>query len=178
MPVYMITLHAYRSWSEDNPMGYVQRGEHGIKTPDPILAKQRASLAKNPPRHFTEDQKQFIITQAQEILSNRNIRLHAASCTSTHTHLIVSWFGKEPIFQEIKQPFKQADLLANKVKTVLATLLSKREESTGNRWFSRGCDCTPVNDRDHLNHLLEHYLPKHRHESGIVQAFDKGSTGP
>lgn len=176
MPVYMITLHTYRSWKADNPKGYVQRGKQGIQTPNPVLASQRACLANDPERHFNDDQKQFIIDQAYEIITNRKLRLHAVSCTSTHTHLIISWLGTEAFFSDINQPFGQARLLANKVKTILATLLSKNEGTTGNRWFSRGCDCTPVDDRDHLNHLLDQYLPKHRREGGLVCIFDKGKT--
>ena len=178
MPVYLITLHAYRSWQEDNPKGYVQRGEHGIQPPDPILAKQRASIAKQAQRAFTRDQKLLIITHTQDVANNRGIRLHAISCTASHTHLIASWFGNETVFAGIDQPQAQAKQLANKVKTIVATLLSKHERTTGNRWFSRGCDCTPIEDRDHLNHLMSHYLPKHKHEGGIVKIFDKGNTAP
>ena len=176
MPVYMITLHAYRSWSEDNPRGYVQRGERGIQSPDPIRAKQRASLAKHPPRSFNNDQQQFILDEAEGVMVNRQVRLHAISCTATHIHMVVSWHGDQVQFKQAHEPFEQVNQLANKVKTILATLLSKRDGTTGNRWFSRGCDCTPIEDREHLNHLLENYLPKHRQEGGMVRILDKGNT--
>lgn len=176
MPVYMITLHAYRSWTEDNVKGYYQRGEHGVKPPNPDLANRRSRLANNPPRRFAEQQKQFIIDQLPDIAARRDIRLHAASCTATHVHLVVSWLGQETIIQDILAPLAQANTIAAKIKNLLATLLSKQDGTTGNRWFSRGCDCTPVKDREHLNYLLTTYLPKHLQEGGVVQVFDRGDT--
>ena len=178
MPVYLITLHAYRSWTEDNPKGYVQRGVSGIKRPDEVRREQRASLANHPPRMFERKHQQAIVDLAQEITARRSIRLHAISCTNSHVHLIASWTGKEDLFHEIDSNHDQARRLANKVKTVLATLLSKQEGTIGNRWFSRGCDCIAVEDREHLNHLIEAYLPKHCTEGGVVTVYDKGETTP
>lgn len=45
MPVYLFTFHAYRSWREDNPNGYVQRGRAGIQPPNKALADYRAGIA-------------------------------------------------------------------------------------------------------------------------------------
>ena len=40
MPVYLATVHAYGSWQEDHPKGFVQHGE-GLKDPSPGLAAWR-----------------------------------------------------------------------------------------------------------------------------------------
>ena len=176
MPVFMITLHAYRSWSEDNFAGYYQRGERGLHAPDADLAHRRSRLADQPPQRFSQHQKQLIVEQSLDIITRRSLRLHAASCTPTHAHLIASWFGKEDFFAGITEPMPQAKHLAKKIKNILATLLSKQDNTTGKRWFSRGSDCTPIDDREHLNHLLEIYLPKHRAEGGILKIFNQGNT--
>ncbi|MFK7790170.1 MAG: hypothetical protein AB8C95_11855 [Phycisphaeraceae bacterium] len=176
MPVFMITLHAYRSWSEDNPDGYYQRGEHGVKQPDPDLAYRRSKFANEPPHRFTAHQKQFIIAELPDITARRDIQLHAASCTATHVHLVVSWFGQEAIIKTVAEPLAQANTISAKVKNILALLLSKEDGTTGNRWFSRGCDCTPVDDHEHLNYLLTTYLPKHLLEGGVVKVFKRDDT--
>lgn len=111
-----------------------------------------------------------------DIAARRDIRLHAVSCTATHTHLIASWFGHEEVFQGETAVMHQAHLLASKCKNLLATELSKQAGTTGNRWFSRGNDCQPVNDRQHLNHLLGVYLPKHVAEGGKIAIYDRGNT--
>ncbi|MFN3168506.1 MAG: hypothetical protein ACE37H_15710 [Phycisphaeraceae bacterium] len=176
MPVFMITLHAYRSWTEDDPDGYFQRGRHGLRPPDQGLAIQRSRRAALPPRRFTAEQQRFIVDQAVDIVQRRDIRLHAVSCTATHVHLVVSWFGDEELVNTIMPPHDQAKAVASKVKNILATLLSKQAGSVGHRCFSRGCDCTPVIDSEHLNHLLAEYLPKHRRGGGIVRVLGKGDT--
>ena len=45
MPVYHITLHAYRSWSPDHPRGYTRRGK-GYQKPDPEQARKRLAEEK------------------------------------------------------------------------------------------------------------------------------------
>ena len=90
--------------------------------------------------------------------------------------MITSWFGQESFFADLADPTDQAKQLAAMVKNILATLLSKQDNTTDNRWFSRVCDCTPVEEREHLNYLLANYLPKHEQEGGVVRIFDKGNT--
>lgn len=174
----MITIHAYRSWTEDNPHGYFQRGGHGVKPANPDLANKRSRIANHPPHRFSKAQQQLIINESLDITNRRVLRLHAVSCTPTHAHLIVSWFGKESLFNGINEPLKQAKYAAAKTKNILSTLLSKQDGTTGKRWFSRGHDCTPVDDREHLNHLIEDYLPKHAKEGGMFRVCDKGDTAP
>lgn len=172
----MITIHAYRSWREDSPEGYHQRGQHGTKAPDSDRAKQRARLAKASPASFDTTHHELIIDLIEDILDRRTIRLHAISITATHLHMIASWFGGEPLFRGVEHDFKQAQHLAHKTKNILSTLLSKQAEQPGTRWFSRGAGCTAVTDRDHLNHLIQIYLPKHAEEGGMVRVYDRGDT--
>lgn len=176
MPVYMTTLHAYRSWAEDNPKGYHQRGDQGLKPPDDDRAHQRARIANDPPVRFNAEQQKTMNELLEEILQNRDIRLHAMSITATHLHFIASWFGREPMFDKIEES-KQAEHLASKTKNILSTLLSKQYNKPGMRWFSRGAGSTLVTDREHLNYLIEQYLPKHVEEGGVIRIYGKGDTG-
>lgn len=172
----MITIHAYPSWTEDNPKGYHQRGEHGVNPPDHDKANQRARIANDPPIHFNTPQQNTIIELTEDILQRRCIRLHALSITPTHLHFIASWFGEESIFEKIDQEIKQADHLASKTKNILSTLLSKQYDKPGTRWFSRGAGCTLVTDHEHLSYLMQQYLPKHVEEGGLIRIYGKGAT--
>jgi hypothetical protein len=57
--VYLITAHAYRSWAEDHPKGYVQRDE-GLKKTNPRLAKWRAQHSKHGAARFEQGMQEII----------------------------------------------------------------------------------------------------------------------
>src|SRR5882672_4433285 len=96
MPVFHFTMHAYRSWAEDNPKGYVQRGQPGIQPPNERLARHRAKIAKASPVLFDDPQKKLLIDCSQSICGDFNWRLHAAAATPTHLHLLISWKDARP----------------------------------------------------------------------------------
>lgn len=157
MPVYLFTFHAYRSWREDNPNGYVQRGRPGIQPPSKRLADYRAAIANDPPTVFDDAQKALLLEGMQDMCTRRNWRLHGASATPSHVHALVSW----------ATPQSPRDL-TTPMKRLLGMMLSQHKGDKGNRWFSRGCDEKQVCNQEHFAHLLNEYLPKHVKQNGIV----------
>ena len=156
MPVGLFTNHAYRSWSEGNPRGYVQRGKPGVQPPNVRLAQHRAAIATAPPVRFDRQQMDLLINSAREVCQELGWRLHAAACTPTHVHLVVSWKDSTPQRQ-----------VMTLLKRKLGHRLSKHKGTNGNRWFSRGGDEKPVTDRRHFDHLLRKYLPGHMNQHGV-----------
>ena len=49
-----------------------------------------------------------------------------------------------------------------KLKNLLSLFLGRATNRPGQRWFVRGGSRKRVKDRDHLDHLLDTYLPDHR----------------
>lgn len=157
IPVYLFTFHAYRSWAADNPNGYVQRSRPGIQPPSKGLAEHRSAIANDPPTRFNDAQKALLLEGVQDICGRRNWRLHGASATPSHMHVLVSW----------TTPKSPRDL-TTPMKRLLGMMLSQNKGDKGNRWFSRGCDETQVRNREHLAHLINEYVPKHINQDGVV----------
>jgi hypothetical protein len=180
MPVALITLHTYRSWREDNARGYVQRGKAGVQPPSERLAQWRDEKAKQEPVRFNEEQRAYAIDAAADVCGRRDWRLHAASCTATHLHVIVSWreeqlltcAGDSTGLPPGASRQQQVEHVAAKLKQLVGMLLSKREGVKGRRWFSRGIHDRWVRDREHLQRLMSEYLPRHAQEGGVVRVFD------
>lgn len=187
MPVYLITVHTYRSWGEDNPRGYVQRGEHGVKAPSVKLATARQALAKDPPVCLEPDQQQLVLEALYEVCQNRDAIPYAASCTPTHWHLLAGWMTTAPHVNAGLEPTHtlgpaltcgaqdqaaaEAKQLATSLKRVIGMKLSKHKEAIGAKWFSRGWDLTRIEEDKHFDHLIEAYLPKHRQEGGVFKTW-------
>lgn len=150
MPVYLITFHAYRSWSEDNPRGYVQRGQPGIQPPSSALERYRNKIAKRMPVRFSLSQRQQLLEMYCDICTRRSWTPYAGAITDTHLHLLLSW--------KTWQPLKHVTWT---LKRLLGMSLSKQANVTGSQWFSRGCDRKRIHDHDHFTHLMDTYLPRH-----------------
>ena len=87
MPVYLITAHAYRSWSEGDPKGYVQRGE-GLMPPSSALARYRARKAKHPEVRFEGEMQQVLNFVIESIVPEKGAKLHACVTCPTHVHIL------------------------------------------------------------------------------------------
>ena len=164
MFAYLITIHAYRSWSEDNRRGYVQRGRPGIQPPNARLAAHRATISLHEPVRFDREQMSVAIDAAREVCVTLGQLPLAASCTATHLHVLV----------KLADGTCDADSLCARIKSIAGCKLSQRISTKGNRWFSRGNDITAVKDAAHLEHLLETYLPRHEtNEGGLFCRWDR-----
>ncbi len=91
MPVFHFTLHAYRSWHEDDPRGYVQRGEEGVQPPNPKLAAHRDQLAKQSEVRFTKEQMLLLLDGVRTTCERKGWLAYAAAATCTHVHAVISW---------------------------------------------------------------------------------------
>ncbi len=190
MPVYHLTVHAFGSWTENHPRGYVQRSE-GLKPPNERLHRARRALQKQPAVRFDATQQALIHEAALATMKRRDIRLHAAAVTATHAHLILSYHhplctcrspasacGAPPDYCQRGCPARtSAEKAAGRFKKNAGMALSSSAPAVGRRWFSRGWDLTPVRTPQHLSHLMTDYLPAHTAEGGLVRIDDTRYIG-
>ena len=204
MPVLLVTLHAYRSWTEDHANGYIQHGK-GIKRPQARLARWRGGQADQPSNRFEREHHPLLHALAIDVCREEDVTLHAASVTPTHVHLLVS-FGEpicdcglsrrvdtrgsgiaadvNPSAGALYHPkscsvWQRGHALAVRFKRVAGGQLSTATEQPGRRWFSRGEDISPVHDRRHYTHHVTAYLPRHEREGGTVRVYgDGGAPAP
>ena len=161
MPVALYTFHTYRSWSEANPRGYIQRGQPGVQQPNEGIARHRASRAIQPPMRLDGDLREQALRASLDACERRELILYAGSCTLTHLHLLVGIGSTERTLED----------WARRLKRGIGFQLADVTGISGRKWFSRGWDIKRVEDRDHLTHLVEEYLPKHVAEGGVVRIF-------
>lgn len=149
MPVYLFTFHAYRSWGPERAQGYVRRGQ-GILPQDFAAANAYDSAARHPRVSFDDTMRETIIECVRGICDREQRRLHYACVDATHTHILVSWRG-----------FEEHRRVSTTFKRHIGAALSKRLNRPG-PWLSRGYSRKRVTDAQHLAHLMNVYLPKHR----------------
>lgn len=187
MPVYLLTAHAYRSWREDDPRGYVQHGE-GLKSPDAERARWRERAAKQPPVRFELAAQAAMQGEVPVVTKAEHVTLYAVATCPTHVHTLVA-FETPPCTCDggryclAECPGRdRADNVMTRIKQCLGRRLALEANVRGRRWFSRGGDVTPVRNREHLRHLLSEYLPDHEvTQGGVCRAYPiprkPGGTG-
>jgi hypothetical protein len=176
MPVYLFTVHAYRSWSEGNRNGYIQRDE-GLKPPSPNLANWREEHASHDPARFDLADQELLHEILIAILKEKSCRLHAGATTMTHVHGLTSF--KEPLcgcqgaeWCRRGCPGRMnAERLIIRLKQKMGQALAKKHETSGRPYFSRGWDLTPIRSQKHFQYHIETYLPKHTREEGIFKFY-------
>jgi hypothetical protein len=163
MPVYVISLHSYRSWRADNPRGYVRHGEKTIRPPSEDVQRQWDENAKFERVRFDAEMQRVIIDGVLDACARRGWRAHAVAVTPTHVHAMVSW--------RMRIGWKK---VSDTLKRVLGYLLATRIGPKGQRWFSRGESRRRIRDRGHMEYHLGIYLPKHRKQRGTFWREDRG----
>jgi hypothetical protein len=158
MPVYFLTLHAFRSWNAEHRRGWMQRGKPGLQPTDEGLARHRDQRANHPPARFDTTLQPVGLAMARDLCEKRNWRLHGASVTPTHIHLLVSCHDAACA----------PSAMAHTAKRLLGMRFSQTRGTPGAKWFARGHDERTVKDREHFDYLMHDYLPKHRREAGTV----------
>ena len=166
MPVYLLTSHAYRSWREDHPLGYVQRRQ-GLKGPSEALAQHRAARAKHEPVRF-EAGIQHLLHRTVDVIARENeVRLHACATCPTHVHTLISFRSPACTCGASEHCFPDcnarefAEGAITRLKRKMGQALAKAKGTVGRPYFSRGWDLTPVRGREHFDYLMEVYLPDH-----------------
>jgi hypothetical protein len=174
MPVYMLTAHAYRSWREDHPRGYIQRGD-GLKDPNPQLAAWRSRHATDDEARFEREAQITLHAVAVEIAREKAVRLHACATCPTHVHCVISFrnpactCGASMKYCAPDCPARgRADDVMIRMKRKMGQVLATLHGTCGRRWFSRGWDRTPVKARPHFDYLMTEYLPKHQTEQAGI----------
>jgi hypothetical protein len=178
MAVYLGTSHAYRSWEEDHPKGYVQRDE-GLKPPSERLQRWREEHAKHEPVGFSFGHQQMLHEIVLMIARERGVRLHGTATVLTHVHKLFSFrspactCGASKFCAPGCPARKLAERFLTRAKQKMGQRLAQAEGTSGRPWFSRGWDLTPVRDQGHFDHLMETYLPDHeRVQGGIFRGYE------
>ncbi|MCZ6851853.1 MAG: hypothetical protein O7F17_09450 [Planctomycetota bacterium] len=151
MPVYLLTLHAYRSWRPDHPRGYVRQGE-GILPPDAEMAAQYDRNATHRQVTFDKELQQILVEGTCDICDRRDWRLHYVATEPTHIHALVSWLD-----DTLDWKFAHDTL-----KRLLGMMLAQHTRTKGRKWFVRKGSRKRVRDCGHFEYLMNEYLPKHR----------------
>jgi len=191
VPVYHLTHHAFGSWTEDHPSGYVQRGR-GLQPPSDRLHRARRAAQQQPAVRFTPKQQALILDTAAATLDRAGLRLHAAAVCPTHVHLVfsftapachcvdgsrqkprqrlrgygVSGGGYDPAATPIHRvrtcdARRHAEQITRRLKRDAGLAVADAAAIRGRKWFSRGWDLTPVRTPEHLTFLQTDYLPRH-----------------
>jgi REP element-mobilizing transposase RayT len=153
VPVFMFTLHAYRSWMPDHRRGYVVRGK-GIHKTDAERARRYHDMAKHERMVFHDERCEQIIAAAREVCGDKQWRLHAVVAVWTHVHVLVSWHD-----------FYDAKRARAVIKRGLSTRL-RDWSGERHKWFAGAGSVKHVRDRKHFQYLMREYLPRHRKYGG------------
>jgi hypothetical protein len=190
MPVAHLTLHAFGTWTEDHPRGYVQRGQ-GLQPPSPRLHRARRALQTQPPARFDRAHHRLLGDTMRATLDHRGLRPHGLAITPNHLHLIFSFpepqctcpspgyvTGAASGDSSRSYPCRRgcparvhAEAAAGRIKKDAGYALARAADTRGHKVFSRGWDLSPVRSAPHLDHLLQVYLPRHRTQGGTVTIF-------
>ncbi len=161
VPVYLLTLHAYRSWRPDHPRGYVRQGE-GILPPDPKMAKRYDRQARWPKVILDDRLQRILVEGTRDICGHRDWQLHCVVTEPTHMHALISWTD-----DELDWKFAHDTL-----KRLLGMMLAQYTRTKGRKWFVRKGSRKRVRDRGHFEYLMNEYLPKHGGRQWSERAAD------
>lgn len=178
MPVYLLTIHAYGSWREDHPKGYVQRGQ-GLQPTNEALRMSRDRAMRQPAVIWDHDLQRLVAPWLEKASKQYSFDLHAVATTPTHAHVLLAFASPEHTFSKgaARCPpscpaMQQARKLAARLKKDLGYGMARHCNTRGMKWLSRGWNLTAVKDRKHFDHLATVYLPKHRQQSGTFWRRD------
>jgi hypothetical protein len=150
MPVYLITLHAYRSWGPDQARGFVRKGE-GILRPNEELARMYDGQASDEPVVSTVELQHVLIAGAADVCARRRWRLHAVGTDPTHGHFLIS-----------QADFMDWKAVRDKLKNLLSLFPGRATNRPGRKWFVADGSRKRVADQQHFDYLVQTYLPNQR----------------
>jgi hypothetical protein len=173
VPVYLLTAHAYLSWREDDPLGYVQRRE-GLREPSVALARDRLQRARHPEVRFERAMQVLLHRVCAEIALERKVTLHAQATCPTHVHVLVSFRSPACTCGAVNHCARDcdarqfADQTMARMKRKMGQALAEHGATRNRPWFSRGWDRTKVSGNEHFTHLIATYLPDHGNAQGKI----------
>lgn len=110
MPVYLFTLHAYRSWNADRPRGFVQL-DRGLQPPNEKLARAYDRAACEAPMIFKRQNQTILLRSLYDACDRRQLRLHSVATDPTHIHFLVSWPDERSWKEVLRQLKNVASLM-------------------------------------------------------------------
>ena len=149
MPVYLFTVHSYRSWNPDDRRGYVRRGQ-GILESDAGMAHAYADSATEEPFLFGSFEQTALHWIVWDCCQRRDWRLHGVAFEPTHVHILLSWKDDTAMPEVFR-----------KMKNLMSRELGLRCTPKRSHWFSKFGSRQQVKDQRHFDHLMSAYLPKH-----------------
>jgi REP element-mobilizing transposase RayT len=146
MPCYLFTWHAYGTWMPDRPQGYVKSKQ--ILAPNAIEAAKYRARQNEPSASFDSDVQEIMIDELGVTAEHRRFRLHSVATDPTHLHALMSWSDERSV-KELRRGIRES----------ITRRLNKHQRRT---WFVHRGSRKRVSDREHFDHLMKTYLPKHR----------------
>ncbi len=182
MPVYLLTIHAYATWSKDDRSGCVQHDD-GLKPPSERFARWRREHSGHEPAKFTAELQAILVGAAEQIATERQVTLRGSTAMATHAHELISFrspactCGASEHCSANCPALIHAEAIFTRIKQKMGQALAKNAGTRGRPWFSRGWCITPVRDRQHFDHHLETYLLKHAaRQSGMVKIYPQSRS--
>ncbi|MCH8268094.1 MAG: hypothetical protein IH846_11295 [Acidobacteria bacterium] len=131
----------------DHPRGFVRRGK-GVFPTDAKLAEKYRSSAKETVVLLESEVQLLMIEEAIVACNCQEYRPHFIATESTHLHILVSW---------------KIDREWLRVRTGLKSSMTRRlnREKQRRTWFSEKASRNRVLNREHFDHLMTTYLPRH-----------------
>lgn len=148
MPCYLFTYHGYGTWMPDQPRGYVKR-KVGILAPNVAMAECYRSNQKQETVTFDERVQKLLLNEAVKAFRFQGLRGHFIATDPTHLHVLVSWKSAAH-WQAVR----------SSVRSSLTRRLNQEIERRS--WFAKQPSRKRVKDRQHFEHLVQAYLPRHR----------------
>jgi len=121
-----------------------------LRNPDPQVARYYDRAAKQPATSFDDEVQWSLLRFVHDARERRDWQLYGFAAEPTHLHLLIGWFDDVTSFAHVR----------DRLKNLASWWLNRRFERR--RWFSRGSSRRRVRQQRHFDHLMQHYLPKHR----------------
>lgn len=147
MPVYHFTFHAYGTWLPDRPEGSFKY-HRGWQPPGHARAETYRSQMAEEPARFNHPHQQLILDILLKGQPLQGYELCVMSSDESHAHAVIAW-------RDERTPVR----IRSQIKSSMTRALNQRFGKR--KWFVRSAGQTPVEDDEHLHHLVQVYLPKH-----------------
>ncbi len=149
MPVYLFTIHGYRTWMPDHPDGYTRKNE-GVFAPDDAMNESYARRSAFDEIRFDVMRQKTVVDACIEFCQTISARLYYGVCVDTHVHPLVGWTDD-----------REWGRIHDRLKSVIALKLARSEGVKDRRWLASGRSGERVETSEHFGHLMTVYLPDH-----------------
>jgi REP element-mobilizing transposase RayT len=150
---YHITWTTYGTWLHGDVRGWVEKGDPGVKPPDPIREEQARERMAESAVVLTPDQRVIVEDTIRRHCQIRGWQLHAVNVRTNHVHVVVT--GD-----------RTADEMMNQFKAWCSRRLSDHAglaqpvaRKAGRRhWFTEHGSTKPIFDEAYLQNAAVYVL--------------------